>query len=157
MNRSSIKSITMVSVMIIVFCALSAAFVVMQGIMAFVKPENIGVAWSDSVKGFQLFVAIGRPLGGALFFGLITTFLVKTIKGLKNGSLFPAVNVPILYASAIALFIYSFCYSNVGILTGSEHNLLIDTDDVVVSLILVVFAMIYRIAVKVSEENSLTI
>ncbi|MBE6216877.1 MAG: DUF2975 domain-containing protein [Bacteroidales bacterium] len=157
MKQNSLKSITMVSVIIIVFCALSAALVVMQGIVSFIKPENMGVTWSDSVKGFQLFVAIGRPLGGIIFFGLITTFLVKTIKGLKNGNLFPAANVPVLYVSAIALFIYNFCYSNGGILTGSAHNILIDTDDVAISLIVVVFAMIYRIAVKVSEENSLTI
>lgn len=157
MKQNSLKSITVVSIIIIVFCALSAIFVIGQGLVMFIKPANIGVVWSDSIMTFQLLVAIGRPLGGAVFFGLITTFLVNTIKGLKSGNLFPAVNVPILHVSAIALFVYNFCYSNGGILASSEHNLLLDTDDVAISLIVVVFAMIYKIAVKVSEENSLTI
>ncbi len=156
MKQNSIKSITAVSVVIIIFCALSALLVFVQGIVMVIKPENIGVVWSDTGKWLQLLVAIGRPLGGVAFFGLITTFLVKTIKGLKNGILFPAVNVTILYLSAISLFIYNFCYSNGGILTGTD-NLLIDTDDVGISLIIAVFAMIYKIAVRVSEENSLTI
>ncbi len=156
MKRDSTKSITATAVIIIIFCALSAALVIGQSIIMLIKPAAIGVVWSDTNMGLQMLVAIGRPLGGAAFFILITTFLVKTIKGLKNGILFPSANVPILYSSAIALFIYNFCYSNGGILTGKEL-LLIDTDDVAISLIFVVFAMIYKIAVRVSEENSLTI
>lgn len=156
MKKSSTRSITAIAVIIIIFCALSAAFVIGQGIVMLIKPAAIGVVWSDTEKGLQLLIAIGRPLGGAAFFGLITTFLIKTIKGLKNGILFPSANVTILYLSALALFIYNFCYSNGGILTGKDA-LLIDTDDVGISLIFVVFAMIYRIAVRVSEENSLTI
>ena len=119
----------------------------------------MGVIWSDEMEiiAFQIFIATGRILGGAFFFGLITAFLVKTIKGLKNGILFPASNVPILYFSALALFVYNFCYNNGGILTGGESNLLLDTDDITISLIVVAFAMIYKIAVKISDENSLTI
>ena len=156
MKQDSIKSITAISVIIIFFCALSAAFVIGQGLVAFISPTDVGVVWNDANKALQLLVAIGRPFGGAAFFVLITTFLIKTIKGLRSGILFPKSNVPILYFSALALFIYNFCYSNGGILTGKDA-LLIDTDDIGISMILVVFAMIYKIAVKVSEENSLTI
>lgn len=156
MKKNSTKSITAIAVIIIIFCALSAALAIAQGIITLIKPSAYGVVWSDTGKGLQLLVAIGRPLGGAAFFGLITAFLVKTIKGLKNGIIFPSANVPILYLSALALFIYNFCYSNGGILTGKDA-LLIDTDDVGISLIFVVFAMLYKIAVRVSEENSLTI
>ena len=156
MKKNSIKSITAISVIIIFFCALSAVFVIVQGIVMFIKPADIGVVWDDANKALHLLVAIGRPLGGAAFFVLMTTFLIKTIKGLKSGILFPRSNVPILYFSALALFIYNFCYSNGGVLTGKDA-LLIDTDDIGISMIFVVFAMIYKIAVKVSEENSLTI
>lgn len=157
MKQNSIKSITAISVAIIAFCGLSALFVLAQGFIGFISPENVGVIWSEEIKGFQMLVALGRMLGGAAFFGLITAFLVKTIKGLKNGILFPASNVPILYFSALALFVYNFCYNNGGILTGGDSNLLLDTDDITISLIVVAFAMIYKIAVKISDENSLTI
>lgn len=157
MKQNSIKSITAISIAIMVFCGLSALLVIVQGFVGFVSPEQVGVVWSDEMKAFQLFIATGRMLGGALFFGLITAFLVKTIKGLKNGILFPASNVRILYLSSPVLFLYNFCYNNVGILTGSSSNLLLDTDDIAISLILVVFAMIYKIAVRISDENSLTI
>ncbi|MBR5610666.1 MAG: DUF2975 domain-containing protein [Bacteroidales bacterium] len=157
MKQNSIKSITAISVAIIAFCGLSVLFVLAQGFIGFISPENVGVIWSEEIKGFQMLVALGRMLGGAAFFGLITAFLIKSIKGLKNGVLFPASNVPVLYFSALALFIYNFCYANGGILTGADHNLLLDTDDITISLIIVVFAMIYKIAVKISDENSLTI
>lgn len=65
MKQNSIKSITAVSVIIIIFCALSAFIVIGQGIVMFIKPENIGVIWSDENKGLQLLVAIGRPLQGS--------------------------------------------------------------------------------------------
>ena len=157
MKQNSIKSITAISIAIMVFCGLSAILVIVQGIVGFVSPENMGVVWSDELINFQIVIASGRILGGAAFFCLITAFLVKTIKGLKNGILFPASNVRILYFSALALFISNFCCSNVGIMTGSQSNLLLDTDDITISLILVLFAMIYKIAVKISEENRLTI
>lgn len=157
MKQNSIKSITAISIAIMVFCGLSALLVIVQGFFGFVYPEKVGVVWLDEMKTFQIFIATGRILGGAFYFGLITAFLVKTIKGLKNGILFPASNVRILYFSALALFVYNFCYNNGGILTGGESNLILDTDDIAISLILVVFAMIYKIAVKISDENSLTI
>lgn len=157
MKQNSIKSITAISIAIMAFCGLSALLVIVQGFVGFVSPEQVGVVWSDEMKAFQLFIATGRMLGGALFFGLITAFLVKTIKGLKNGILFPASNVRILYFCSPVLFLYNFCYNNGGILTGSSSNLLLDTDDIAISLILVVFAMIYKIAVRISDENSLTI
>ena len=157
MKQNSIKSITAISIAIMVFCGLSAIMVIVQGIVGFVSPENMGVVWSDELINFQIVIASGRILGGTAFFCLITAFLVKTIKGLNNGTLFPASNVRILYFSALALFISNFCCSNVGIMTGSASNLLLDTDDITISLILVLFAMIYKIAVKISEENRLTI
>lgn len=157
MKQNSIKSITAISIAIMLFCGLSAILVIVQGIVGFVSPENMGVVWSDELINFQIVIASGRILGGAAFFCLMTAFLVKTIKGLKNGILFPASNVRILYFSALALFISNFCCSNVGIMTGSESNLLLDSDDISISLILVLFAMIYKIAVKISEENRLTI
>lgn len=156
MKQNSITSITIVSVIVIVFCAVSAIFVIAQGAVYLMNPEGAGVVWSESQKILQWFLLIGRPSAGAAFFAFITAFLVKTIKGLKSGVLFPASNVPLLYVSAIVLFINNFCYSNGGVLTGADA-LLIDTDDIVMSLIFIVFAMIYKIAVKVSQENSLTI
>ena len=44
-----------------------------------------------------------------------------------------------------------------GIASGVERNLLINLDDVIVLLVIIIFAIIYKFAVKVSEENSLTI
>ncbi|MBQ8421485.1 MAG: hypothetical protein IJX11_04405 [Bacteroidales bacterium] len=157
MKQNSTKSIKAVSVIIITFCTLSALFVFGQTYAMYAVPDGMNVKWSDSLKGFQISIIIGRTVGAAVFFGLISAFLIKTIKGLESGVLFPAANVPILYLSAIFLFVYNFSTSNGGIVTGAEEALLIDTDDVIFSLIFVVFAMIYKIAVKVSEENSLTI
>ena len=58
------------------------------------------------------------------------------------------------------LFVYMFCYDNmalVGIANDAVRQIAIDLNTVVCSLTFVVFALMYKIAIKVSEENSLTI
>lgn len=81
----------------------------------------------------------------------------NSLKSLRNGILFPKCNVGILYGSAASFFLYRFCDSNIGIVCGAERNILLNTDDLMASLIIVIFAVIYKVAVKVSMENSLTI
>ena len=89
MKQNSIKSITAISIAIMVFCGLSALLVIVQGFFGFVSPEKVGVVWLDEMKTFQIFIASGRILGGAFYFGLITAFLVILYTHTKSDIIVP--------------------------------------------------------------------
>lgn len=59
-------------------------------------------------------------------------------------------------ASAVNL-VYNICHSNIGIVLHSEKLFTIDNADLLLPLILLAFSLIYGIAVRISEENKLTI
>ena len=99
-------------------------------------------------------------VGGLVFSALLNAFTINTTKGYKSGVLFPRKNFGILIACFVALFVYMFCYDNmalVGIANDAVRQIVLDLNTVVCSLTFVVFALMYKIAIKVSEENSLTI
>lgn len=105
-------------------------------------------------------VLVGRMVGGLVFSALLYAFTINTIKGYKAGVLFPRKNFGILIACSVALFVYMFCYDNmalVGIANDAVRQIVLDLNTVVCSMTFVVFALMYKIAIKVSEENSLTI
>ena len=105
-------------------------------------------------------VLVGRMVGGLVFSALLYAFTINTIKGYTAGVLFPRKNFGILIACSVALFVYMFCYDNmalVGIANDAVRQIVLDLNTVVCSMTFVVFALMYKIAIKVSEENSLTI
>lgn len=157
MKKNSTKSLKWPSAVVLLLCAITAVHVTFQGIGIFIDSSAFGVNWSEDLKWLQMTILIGRMSGGIAFSILMCAFIIISGKSLKNGILFPRCNVGILYGTAASLFIYRFFQSNLGIVTGGERNLLIDTDDLIITLTIVIFAIIYKVAVRVSEENSLTI
>jgi hypothetical protein len=108
----------------------------------------------------QLVIFIGRLLFKTSFYALIMVFLAKQLKAIKNGVLFPSVNTKIMYAIAICYFIGENCSDNIStsvLFKGNTGSFVIDGDTWIYTAVLVVFAIMYNIAVKVSEENNLTI
>lgn len=157
MKQNSTNSLKCMAVIVILLCSAVALHVSIQGIGSLIYPEAFGLIWMEDVKWLQIALIIGRMIGGVAFSALMTIFILNSIRALKNGILFPICNVGVLYAAAATYFTYRFCYSNIGIVTGYERNLLLDMDDIIVPLIMIIFAIIYKVAVKVSQENSLTI
>ena len=157
MKKNSTKSLKWPSAVVLLLCAETAVHITLQGIGTLIDPSGFGVNWTEDIKWFQMTILIGRMIGGLAFSILMCAFIINSGKSLKNGIPFPRRNVGILYGTAASLFIYKFFQSNLGIVTGSERNLLIDTDNLTIALMIVIFAIIYNVAVKVSEENSLTI
>ena len=157
MKQNSTTSLKWLSAIVILLCAVTALHASIQGIGTLIDSSAFGVKWIADVRWLQVTILIGRMAGGIAFSILIAVFMVNSAKSLKNGVLFPSCNVGILYGTAASFFIYSFFASNLGIVSGAERNLLIDTDNLIVTLMIVIFANIYKVAVKVSQENNLTI
>ena len=56
------------------------------------------------------------------------------------------------------IIVYSFFNLNIDIIGATnEHLLKLDTESVVLTLLFAIFALMYHIAEKISEENNLTI
>ena len=114
------------------------------------------VVWIDGIELFQGSIAIFRWLGGIALFGLLIAFMLNSIKGLNNGVLFPRKNISILFCAAAISFVFFFCNTNIGMVLG-ERVFKIDITEILVPAIICTFAIMYKVAVNVSEENSLTI
>lgn len=160
MKKNSTKKLYTVLGIILFISTVNALHATCQGIGGLISPESFGIEWLEMGKWMQITVLVGRMVGGLVFSALLYAFTVNTIKGYKAGVLFPRKNFGILISCSVALFVYMFCYDNmalVGIANDAVRQIAIDLNTVVCSLTFVVFALMYKIAIRVSEENSLTI
>ena len=160
MKKNSTKKLYTVLGIILFISTVNALHATCQGIGGLISPESFGIEWLEMDKWMQITVLVGRMVGGLVFSALLYAFTINTIKGYKAGVLFPRKNFGILIACSVALFVYMFCYDNmalVGIANDAVRQIVVDLNSVVCSLTFVVFALMCKIAIKVSEENSLTI
>ena len=160
MKKNSTKKLYTVLGIILFISTVNALHATCQGIGGLISPESFGIEWLEMDKWMQITVLVGRMVGGLVFSALLYAFTINTIKAYKAGVLFPRKNFGILIACSIALFVYMFCYDNmalVGIANDAVRQIVLDLNTVVCSMTFVVFALMYKIAIKVSEENSLTI
>lgn len=160
MKKNSTKKLYTVLGIILFISTVNALHATCQGIGGLISPESFGIEWLEMDKWMQITVLVGRMVGGLVFSALLYAFTINTIKGYKAGVLFPRKNFGILISCSVALFVYMFCYDNmalVGIANDAVRQIVLDLNTVVCSMTFVVFALMYKIAIKVSKENSLTI
>lgn len=157
MKKISTSALKWLSAIVIFLCVFNALHSIIQCLGFMTSPNDYQVTWIDEIKPLQVAILVGRMLGGVLFSVLMIVFTFNSLKSLKNGILFPMCNVGVLYGSAASYFLYRFCHSNIGIASGIDRNILLESDDLMVPLIIIIFALIYKLAVKISMENSLTI
>lgn len=88
-----------------------------------------------------------------------TIFLMKQLLGMKNGVLFDKKSVKYLIMWAVLWVFYDFCAGNVGqMVINCEFNRIVVHGTIFgIPAIAVVFALLYRMAADVAEENDLTI
>ena len=119
-------------------------------------PVRQKIVWIDDMEIMQTSIAILRLLGGIVLFCSIIVFMIKSINALNKGVLFPRVNIKLLFIAAGSAFVFLFCQSNIDMVLG-KSVLHLQVDEILVPAVICIFAIIYRVAVQVSEENSLTI
>lgn len=154
MKTNSTRSLKWLTGVTMIFGAIYLLTVGAQTCGVFIGKQP--VVWQDEIRILQSAIAIFRFLGAAATVGCVIAFLMNSIKALKNGVLFPRKNVGILFATAAASFILIWCGSNIHIVFGSR-SVNLGLEEILVPVVICAFAIIYRVAVHVSEENNLTI
>lgn len=157
MKKNSTKSLKWLTGIVSVFGLFAVLLISTQTLgLFFGKPVSQKAVWIDGLEIIQGSIAVFRLLGGIVLFSSIIAFMINSIKALNNGVLFPRVNIKLLFMAAGAAFFYLFCNTNIPLVLG-ESVFQIDFEEILVPAIICTFAIVYRKAVQVSEENSLTI
>ena len=160
MKTKSYKRMKGVTIIASLLCTVSIVWIIAQSYFISTQSGEGCIHWHEDLYPMQLIIFIGRLLFKTSFYTLIMVFLAKQLKAIKNGVLFPSVNTRIMYAIAACYFIGENCSDNIStsvLFEGNTGSFVIDGDTWIYTAVLVVFAIMYNIAVKVSEENNLTI
>ena len=155
MKKNSTKSLKWLTGAVIVIGLMALALITVQSFGFFSGTPQKAV-WIEGFKGMQISLIILRLVGAISSFALLLAFLFNSIKAQNNGVLFPRKNVGILFGLAVTTFITLFCMENMHLMAGTRH-ISFGFDELFVPIIICIVAIIYRNAVQVSEENSLTI
>ena len=162
MKRNTKNLLIAVTAIVGIICIVNAVWLIVQsGSVAgwFTDYRNIvygdGAAEND-VLGWQYFIFYGRLLFGIAFDALLLLFMIKSILALKSGAFFLKSNTYILISAAVCNLLYNFCNENIRILIYDTYKNITDAM-LLTPLILFAFSLIYGLAVRVSEENRLTI
>ena len=160
MKTKSYKRMMGVTILASLLCTVSIVWIIAQSYFISTQSGEGCIHWHEDLYPMQLVIFIGRLLFKTSFYALIMVFLAKQLKAIKSGVLFPSVNTRIIYAMAACYFIGENCSDNIStslLFEGNTGSFVIDGDTWIYTAVLVVFAIMYNIAVKVSEENNLTI
>lgn len=163
MKTKSRKEIYGLSIVVAILCTLRIIWVIIESFNYLGIGEllvmNSSVIWSEEIMPIQITVFICRIVFNLLFSGAICIFLFNLIKENKNGVIFPHKNIIVLYIATGSFFVSSICNQNIAPLLhwGENAPLVINVDTVLYTILLLIFAFIYKIAVNISEENNLTI
>ena len=155
MKKNSTKSLKWLTGAVIVLGLLALAIITVQSIGFFTGTPQKAV-WIEGFQGMQVSIIILKLIGSITCFFLLLAFLFNSIKAQKDGVLFPRKNIGLLFGLAAASFITLLCSGNMHIVMGTRQIELGFTE-LFVPIIICIVALIYRNAVQVSEENSLTI
>ena len=155
MKQNSTKSLKWLTGAAAFFSLIAVARMTVQTV-GFFYGRPYPAVWIDGLEVFQGSIAIFRLLGVIVLTGLLIAFLLNSIKGLNSGVLFPRKNISILFCAAAASFVFLFCNTNIDLVLGKQVFKL-DIQEIIVPTIICAFAIMYKVACKVSEENSLTI
>ena len=158
MKNSTQKSIRNLSIAILVIGGLTLIYTYVQMISQlwldnFITP----ITWNPEIKGWQIFILAARIVGVTLFFILCCIFLYRINQGLKDGEIFPESNIPIIHWTALVAAILAFVHSNYDAVVKGESALMVDSNTILIPLIVLLFAGLYKMAHLAAKDSQLAI
>lgn len=156
MKSSKSKSLLGIAIAIFLLSLVSISVLFVQSFDVCTNGSDL--AWREDLFQMQMIIFIGKLFFKTAFYILLFFFLIKQHKAIKNGVLFPRANVLIMYFMAAFYFLGNFCQENIKTFISAETpHIVLNFDTTIYTLLLIIFALMYKVAAKVSEENNLTI
>ena len=158
MKHSTQKSIQRLSIAILIIGGLTLAYTYVQMISQLWLNNFIGpITWNPEIKGWQIFILAARFVGLTLLFILCCIFLYRINQGLKNGEIFPESNISLIRWTALVAALLAFVHSNYDAVVKGESALMIDSNTILIPLIVLLFAGLYKMAYLAAKDSKLAI
>lgn len=125
---------------------------------------EIGIIWDEDIKALQACILGGNILFSVALVTILMTFLFGQLKSLRNAMIFNRNGYRLIISWACIWPLYDICSSNIGlVLTDfqpagtASRAFIVENTAFTITFIALTFAMLYRIAYRIAEENRLTI
>lgn len=160
-STKSLKWLKGLTIAVSIYCCIYIILLTVRT-MFYVGWINIGpepVKWIEGHEGLQCSILSVWWLSGIAFNLLMLAFAINSKRKLKAGTLFPASNVGILFGCAGAHLLYKIATQNMPVLFEARRSITLDLgyDELLITSFICIFAIVYKIAGMIAEENSLTI
>ncbi len=158
MKNSTQKSIKRLSIATLVIGALTLAYIYWEMIaQLWVDSYIYPLTWNPDLKGWQIFILAARFIGVTALFILCCIFLYRTNRGMKDGDIFPESNISLIRWSALVAALLAFVHSNYEAVVKGESQMTLDSNTILVPLIVLLFAGLYKMAYLAAKDSQLAI
>ena len=158
MKNSTQKSIRNLSIAILALSGLTLVYTYVQMVSQLLLNNFITpMVWNPDITGWQIFIIAARFVGVTLLFVLCFIFLYRINKGLKDGEVFPKSNISVIRWTALVAALLAFVNSNYDAVVRGESVLSVDSNTILVPLIVLLFAGLYKMAYLTAKDSSLAI
>ena len=158
MSNSLQKSIKRLSIAILIIGGLTLAYTYFQMISQFWLKNFIDpVVWNPEIRGWQIFIFAGRLLGVTLLYAMCCIFIVRINRGLACGEIFPRSNIALIRWAALVTVLLTFVRTNYQAAVHGESTLMVDSNTILVPLIVLLFAGLYKMAYLAAKDSNLAI
>ena len=158
MKNATQKSIKRLSIATLIIGGLTLAYLYWEMIAPlWVDSYIYPLTWNPDIKGWQIFILVTRFAGITALFILCCIFLHRTNRGLENGEIFPKSNISLIRWSALVAALLAFVHSNYAAVVKGESALMVDSNVILVPLIVLLFAGLYKMAYLAAKDSKLAI
>ena len=158
MKNSTQKNIKRLSIAIAILGGLTLAYIYWEMIaQLWVDNYIYPLTWNPDIKGWQIFILVARFVGLTSLFILCCIFLYRTNRGLTDGEIFPKSNISLIRWSALVAALLAFVDSNYEAVVKGESNMMLGSNVILVPLIVLLFAGLYKMAYLAAKDSNLAI
>ena len=152
MKNSTQKSIKRLSIAILIIGGLTLAYIYWEMFaQLWVDSYIYPLTWNPDMKGWQIFILVAR------FVGITAIFLYRTNRGLAEGEIFPKSNISLIRWGALVAGILAFVHSNYSAVVKGESELMLESNTILIPLIVLLFAGLYKMAYLAEKDSKLAI
>ena len=159
MKNPTQKSIKRLSIAILIIGGLTLAYTYWEMFAQIWMKDTYlyPLTWNPEIKGWQIFILAARFIGITLLFILYGIFLLRTNRGLQNGEIFPKSNICLIRWTALVAALLAFVHSNYDAVVKGESMLTVDSNIILMPLIVLLFAGLYKMAYLTAKDSNLAI